>query len=478
MILENSNIDKVFRERLKDVEIIPPPDIWEDIRDNIQTGRKKIPVIYYAVAAASLALFLLAGTTALLFRSKPDKKELAENIGLSQEKQKSEKKIDLVATSQETLPAIPDLPAEEHQPDAKPVPDNTVMGVESAKSEGIQTEAISIKALNLTEYNKELDFSQGSNRNEVIGTESVEGIKSTDNLERLTRINWFSFSELSKPEILLGHSQTKEEKSFSGYYSETEDASLIRNISHWSVGGQFSPVYTFREITHSRSEEYKESYDDLEDALLAFSGGVNVEFKTRNRFTIHSGIYYSRMGQRINEILFYPDGSVGYQEGGYLIRNSTGEIKSTIPGVTFADKKGNRVTPYINPMQRPNLNPVNADIVQKFEYLEIPLIFKYKLIDKKMDFNILGGFNTNFLMGNKAYIWYNDEKIPVGRTTDIYSFNFSSTIGVGFQFELSNKLTLNLEPTFKYYINSVNKRSLLQTHPYSIGIFSGLSYNF
>ena len=111
-------------------------------------------------------------------------------------------------------------------------------------------------------------------------------------------------------------------------------------------------------------------------------------------------------------------------------------------------------------------------------YPRLGTIFKYKLIDKKMDFQLLGGFSTNFLMGNKAFVWYDNEKIPIGKTADIYTLNFSSTIGFSFEYGLSNKLSLNLEPTFKYYLNSVNKRALLNTHPYSIGIFSGLSYDF
>ena len=58
MILENSNIDKLFRARLRDIEVDPPVDVWKGIKNNIQTGKKKIPVIYY-MAAASLAFSLL-----------------------------------------------------------------------------------------------------------------------------------------------------------------------------------------------------------------------------------------------------------------------------------------------------------------------------------------------------------------------------------------------------------------------------------
>ncbi len=79
MILENSNIDKLFSSGLRDIEVNPPVNVWEGIKSSIQTGKKKIHVIYY-MAAASLAFFILAGSALLFFRSKPDVKELAENI--------------------------------------------------------------------------------------------------------------------------------------------------------------------------------------------------------------------------------------------------------------------------------------------------------------------------------------------------------------------------------------------------------------
>ena len=45
MILENSNIDKLFRAGLRDIEVNPPVNVWEGIRSSIQTGKKKIPVV-------------------------------------------------------------------------------------------------------------------------------------------------------------------------------------------------------------------------------------------------------------------------------------------------------------------------------------------------------------------------------------------------------------------------------------------------
>jgi len=470
MILENSNIDKLFRAGLKDIEVNPPVNVWEGIKSSIQTGKKKIPVLYY-MAAASLALFILAGSALLFFRSKPDK--LAENVKPYQEQQANLIKPNPVAPIQKILPEKFNLSIENQQI-TELGPEKTIPALKLTQLESISTQNQEVQ--NITDLSTYGLFKINSQNK--TDTEPETGINFEERPAKLTRIKPFNLYKPLKVNYSLALRQAKEEESYSGYLTESENTELITNISHWSVGGQFSPVYTFRDIIKSRSESLKESYNNLEDALLAFSGGVNVQFTPRNRLSIHSGIYYSRMGQRINEILFYPNGSVANREGVYIIKNSTGEIEATLPDGTFADKKTNRVSPIIPPQQLPNIKPVNADIIQNFEYLEIPLIFKYKLIDKKMDFQVMGGFSTNFLMGNKAFIWLDDEKISIGRTTDIYTFNFSSTFGMSFEYGLSKKLSLNLEPTFKYYLNSVNKRTLLITHPYSIGIFSGLSYDF
>jgi hypothetical protein len=55
---------------------------------------------------------------------------------------------------------------------------------------------------------------------------------------------------------------------------------------------------------------------------------------------------------------------------------------------------------------------------------------------------------------------------------------FSSTLGMGMEYNFSGNLSLNLEPTFRYYINPFNNIPGMSIHPYTFGIFSGLSYKF
>jgi hypothetical protein len=100
------------------------------------------------------------------------------------------------------------------------------------------------------------------------------------------------------------------------------------------------------------------------------------------------------------------------------------------------------------------------------------------VIDRKIGFNFLGGLSTNLLVGSNAYYNENGNKVKIGETTDIKPFNYSSILGVGIFYTISKRLNINLEPTFRYYLNSINENSLIKSHPYSMGVFTGLSYYF
>jgi len=66
----------------------------------------------------------------------------------------------------------------------------------------------------------------------------------------------------------------------------------------------------------------------------------------------------------------------------------------------------------------------------------------------------------------------------VGRTEGLNPFTISSSLGMGMEYSISDKVSLNLEPTFRYYLNPFTQIPGLKTHPYSFGVFSGLSYKF
>jgi hypothetical protein len=85
---------------------------------------------------------------------------------------------------------------------------------------------------------------------------------------------------------------------------------------------------------------------------------------------------------------------------------------------------------------------------------------------------------TNFLVGSNVYFREDGTKEKVGITTDIKTVSYSSIFGLGIDYTLSERLKINIEPIFRYYLNSINLSSSVGSHPYSMGIFTGLSFYF
>jgi hypothetical protein len=51
-------------------------------------------------------------------------------------------------------------------------------------------------------------------------------------------------------------------------------------------------------------------------------------------------------------------------------------------------------------------------------------------------------------------------------------------IGLGLEYPFSGDFTINVEPRFNYYLNSVDKTHEIKVHPYAFGIFTGVRYTF
>jgi hypothetical protein len=108
----------------------------------------------------------------------------------------------------------------------------------------------------------------------------------------------------------------------------------------------------------------------------------------------------------------------------------------------------------------------------------LPVIVRYKIIDKTIGINLIGGLSYNLLVNNSAYATKDGDKYPVGDTKGLNPLTLSSSLGMGMEYNLSDKLSLNLEPTFRYYLNPFSVTTGSYIHPYSFGIFSGVSYKF
>jgi hypothetical protein len=123
-------------------------------------------------------------------------------------------------------------------------------------------------------------------------------------------------------------------------------------------------------------------------------------------------------------------------------------------------------------------NASNINFEQVFDYFELPLIMKYKIIDRKMDFSFNGGLVTNFLFGNSLNMVNDGKTTRVTETTEINEINYLGSFGLGFDYPVSPRFDITVEPRFRYFINPIGTTSEITVHPFSFGFFAGFNYRF
>ena len=113
---------------------------------------------------------------------------------------------------------------------------------------------------------------------------------------------------------------------------------------------------------------------------------------------------------------------------------------------------------------------------QRFGFIEVPLEIEYSLIDSKFGLNLIGGGSSLFLDENSISLDAQNSSTKIGKASNLNQISFSTNIGLGLDYELSEKFKVNLEPTFKYQLNTFDNASGVQ--PYFFGIYSGVSFKF
>jgi opacity protein-like surface antigen len=207
---------------------------------------------------------------------------------------------------------------------------------------------------------------------------------------------------------------------------------------------------------------------------------VALSYRINKRFSVQSGIYYSNIGQELSGISSY-SGFGKYNDSkssGFSVISASGTIYTDNDDVFLLDN--NSQTKYSNDFDpvKAELQYIDNSLRQSFNYLELPVVVRYKVVDKTLDFNIIGGVSSNVLVSNTVSAGSTGNKHKIGGTDGLNMLTFSSSLGMGMEYNLSEKLSMNLEPVFRYYINPFGAIPGMNIHPYSFGVFSGISYRF
>ncbi|MDR1171357.1 MAG: PorT family protein [Bacteroidales bacterium] len=273
------------------------------------------------------------------------------------------------------------------------------------------------------------------------------------------------------------------------YVDATNVSTKSQPRNRWEITGQFAPMYSYRAISSVPDGTNKSDFDDAESPLLAYSGGITVAYRIFNRLSVQTGVFYSQMGQSINSVTPVPNMYITLSSNNAYTKNfvntSTGSV--TVASNVKSDANTTYASYFNAESQSVPANTVAATnvsspskyrLIERIDYLEIPVMLHYKIIDRKLNFYVLGGISTNVLISNNVFVDNGSELVKGGSILMARPVNYSSTLGLGVGYQITGNLSVDFEPSFKYYLQSYTTNSQIISNPYSFGLFTGIIYRF
>ncbi|HKK82358.1 MAG TPA: hypothetical protein VJ909_08920, partial [Prolixibacteraceae bacterium] len=220
------------------------------------------------------------------------------------------------------------------------------------------------------------------------------------------------------------------------------------------------------------------------------AAGLTVAYKTGKRLSFISGINYNKVTQTAQNIGLTFAGhnwalniaESDYSSGITTKREASGTnntIISTDIGLANIDMPAGVSMAKAAPAYSATAQTTEGyDYLQDAGYIEIPLLFKYNLIDSKIDVHLTGGINTNLLVSNNVYLLKNQKNIASGRIEGLREITFSSSLGAGVNYQITDWLNIIIDPMLTIQLNSLNSLPTYDVRPYTFGIYSGLQYLF
>ena len=492
---KNKNIDELFKERFKNFEASPSPDVWNKIQAKLKEkdNRKAIPIWYKlgGVAALFALLFTIGYTILDVPLNKINNSIVNENaIEINTEKAnntivdnniiqndivltednnevKSTKKLLIKKTTNFTNNSnafdrsettVASNNTEQKVPIKQSKQDLIQISGPIIKSQ----ESVANETSNLIDKSENLLINQDIEIDKNIEVLAVnKAIIDTHETSLIAEHKEFVKKE-NKKSIFDAIKETSGEEVVIAKLDNTPQ-------NRWEVTPNVAPVY-YNSLTEGSSIDPSFS-DNPKNGDLNIAYGVKVSYNLNKRLSMRSGVS--------NVNLSYS--TTGLDIGTGPVSASTASIEySSRNDVTIVVDKGALVNQ--NPEDTfGNITPKSTNgeplLNQKISYYEMPLELNYTLINKNFGISVIGGFSALLLGNNEVSIEAGDFNEVLGEASNLSSLSFTTNVGLGLNYSFSKKLMFNIEPMFKYQLNPYTDSSV-NFKPYYLGIYSGLSFKF
>ena len=231
-----------------------------------------------------------------------------------------------------------------------------------------------------------------------------------------------------------------------------EQDSIPPKTSKFSIGIAVSPEMGYRSFNPTNKGEKndflmnvsKPLLDSLESPKFCYSFGIYSTYQLSKRFSLELGVYYANKGYKIDEIKFI---SVPNPESEWT-----------------------------------------GSIFYNYRYIDVPLNINFYIINKKVKLFLSTGLTANVLINQKSIVKsdefdvsiFNERNKAFRNNTAPFNISFNGSLGL--EYELSQHVTLRLQPHYQRFLTTIDTSKWINDEYtvklYNYGIRLGASYHF
>lgn len=486
--MSKKNLDQLFREKLEDFTDVPTEKVWKSIEASLnmkKKNRKVIPIWWKLggiAAALAIGLFLInpfdgdveANPTITNTENSDNKEDKTlDHIIVDDATQVTG--IDASNTNSESSGTNQSSDEETKQADAV----SSIGASNSIAEKGdnqtlIQNKGANSSSLALTKSN-DPNKKEGQRQNEAIGNTIIKGKETALNIAQTTSELKASDTKDLKEEIAQeaieeAVANTDKKSIYDEIAEQNEENEEVKATpqGRWSAGPSVAPVY-FNGMGEG-SPVHPIFVPNSKSGDVNLSYGLAVSYKINKKLSVKTGIHKVDYGYNTKDVEF--SSSLESFAGGQL---SNIDYSSTSRNIIVESKADNTFAASKETLaQDPSLYGIMA---QQLGYLEVPIELNYALLDNKFGINLIGGLSSLFLMDNAVTLTSGELIAEMGEANNVNDVNFSTNVGFGLNYKFTPKIQFNVEPIFKYQLNTFSETSG-NFQPFTIGVYSGLNFRF
>lgn len=458
-MMEDKNIDRLFQEGLKDLEVTPNDSVWNGIESKLKKKKKNrlLPIWWFSGGVAAI---LVLGLLLYPYIDKQENLEkinpvIVESESSTPEENKKEELKDILLTE----------PIKENLEETRIVKEETkkkkVLKEKLHTNEVlVANHVVKISKNELQE--KDSNIENGVVEGSLFSKNHVVKEENTGKLENSLPVITENAQEESNKKNDSLKQKIPPKKDFLAFVDEksAEETKEKSKTKSWSV----SPtVAVLNSNSFSESSPIDVSLSNSTKGNTSYSYGVQVAYQLNKKWTLQSGIHLQEMGYSNTNVAVNP------------VTSSSANVVFSL-GESYALNDASQLGFSTNSISLSS-GSLDGELNQKYGYVEVPVQIKYNFLEgKKLKTELVVGFSSLFL--NKNNVTLNTTNFSTsGEANNLNSINFSGNLGIDLNYQLGKKWSININPMLKTQLNTFKNESN-GFQPYFIGVYTGINYQF